>query len=124
MPSLDQTLTSEKALVFRITHRDNVRWLLRNGLHCPSSEVRDANFITIGNPDLIVQRSHREVDIGPGGTLADYIPFYFTPCSPMLYNIKTGHGNIRQRRNEEIVILVSSLHRNVIFVHRPEWYFS
>lgn len=47
----------------------------------------------------------------PGGTLAEYIPFYFTPLTPMLYNIRTGHGGIRRRPNQEIVILVSSLPR-------------
>jgi len=41
--------------------------------------------------------------------LDDYLPFYFTPHSPMMYNIKTGWGDIRQRCNDEIVILVSSL---------------
>ena len=49
--------------------------------------------------------------IGPGGTLSDYVPFYFTPFSTMMYNIKTGFGGIRKWSNEEIVILVSSLHR-------------
>jgi hypothetical protein len=58
---------------------------------------------------LIGLRSNREVDIPPDGTLADYIPFYFTPYSPMLLNIKTGYGGIRQRKNEEVVVLVSSL---------------
>jgi hypothetical protein len=28
----------------------------------------------------------------------------------MLYNITTGYGGIQQRRNEEIIVLVSSLH--------------
>lgn len=40
---------------------------------------------------------------------SDYVPFYFTPFSPMMYNIKTGWGGIRQRNNDEIVIMVSSL---------------
>lgn len=35
-------------------------------------------------------------------------PFYFTPKSPMLLNIKTGHNGISRRPNEEIVIPVSS----------------
>src|SRR5262249_40422937 len=43
-------------------------------------------------------------------TLHDYIPFYFTPFSPMLYNIKTGWAGIQHRPMREIVILVSSLH--------------
>ena len=47
--------------------------------------------------------------IAPGGDLADYIPFYFTPYSPMLLNIKTGYGGVQQRPNDDIVILISSL---------------
>ena len=105
-----QTLTPEKALIFRITHRDNVPWILANGLHCQSSGVTDPNFVSIGNPELINLRERRIVGIAPGGTLADYIPFYFTPYTPMLYNIRTGYGGLPQRRNEEIVVLVSSLH--------------
>ncbi len=41
--------------------------------------------------------------------LSDYIPFYFTPYSIMMLNIKTGYGGIRQFPNAEIVIMVSSL---------------
>lgn len=67
--------------------------------------------MTIGNTDLINRRKHREVPIAPGGTLADYVPFYFTPFSPMMYNIYTGRGEVPKRRNEDICILVSSLHR-------------
>ena len=37
------------------------------------------------------------------------MPFYFTPYSPMLYNIKTGWKGIARRSMAEIVILVSSL---------------
>ena len=109
MPPLSQTLTPEKALIFRITHRDNVPWILRNGLHCRRSEVTDPDFVEIGNPELITLRPHRDVDIPPDGTLADYVPFYFTPRTPMLMNISTGYGGIRRRTNAEIVVLVSSL---------------
>jgi hypothetical protein len=109
MPSFSQTLTPAKALIFRITHRDNVPWILQNGLHCQNSATCDPSFVSIGNPDLIDVRKERIVPIPPGGTLADYVPFYFTPYSPMLLNIKTGYAGIRERRNDEIVMLVSSL---------------
>lgn len=109
MLPFSQTLTRQKGLIFRITHRDNVPWILENGLHCQSSGVADPDHVSIGNPELIALRPNRKVDIAPGGTLADYIPFYFTPYSPMLLNIKTGYGGIRQRNNAEIVVLVSSL---------------
>ncbi|HEY0160738.1 MAG TPA: DUF4433 domain-containing protein [Thermoanaerobaculia bacterium] len=108
-PPFRQTLTPQKGLIFRITHRENVPWILRNGLHSQSSGVTDPDFVGIGNPELISLRLQRKVDIPPGGVLADYVPFYFTPYSPMLYNITTGYGGIRQRNNAEIAVLVSSL---------------
>jgi len=46
-------LTQEKGLIFRITHIDNVPWILRNGLHCASSSVLDPHFRRIGNQELI-----------------------------------------------------------------------
>ena len=102
-------LNPEKALIFRITHIANVPWILDHGLHCRSAELRDPNYVDIGNPELIAKRTHRVVPIPPRGTLSDYIPFYFTPYSPMLLNIKTGHGGTKQTPMPEIIILVSSL---------------
>ncbi|MFA6968193.1 DUF4433 domain-containing protein [Bosea sp. (in: a-proteobacteria)] len=111
----------EKALIYRIVHRDNLAWILRNGLHCRSSEVFDRNYVNIGNVDLILKRESHEVPIAPGGALSDYVPFYFTPHSPMLYNIKTGWGGVTRRANDEIHILVSSLPRlridNIPFIY-------
>ena len=102
-------LNEEKALIFRITHIANVPWILGNGLHCRNSAVADPSFMRIGNTELISKRATRQVPIPPGGTLSDYIPFYFTPFSMMMYNIKTGYGGIRQFPNSDIVIMVSSL---------------
>lgn len=102
-------LTPANGYVFRITHRDNVRWLLNNGLHCRKSNIVDPNFIQIGNADLISSRATRIVPHPPGGTLGDYVPFYFTPFTPMLLNIKTGYNGVQKRSMSEIVILASSL---------------
>lgn len=113
-------LNPEKALVFRITHVDNVPWVLESGLHSRNSKTFDPGYRSIGNPDLIDKRQHREVPVPPGGVLADYVPFYFTPFSIMLYNIKTGYGGIQRLPNHDIVILVSSLRKvaemNIPFV--------
>jgi hypothetical protein len=68
----------------------------------------DSKFTEIGLKELIDKRKTRQVPIPPGGTLSDYVPFYFTPHSPMLLNIKTGRG-VPARPMSEIVILVSSL---------------
>jgi hypothetical protein len=103
------TLSQDKALIFRITHRDNVPWILDNGMHARNGEKSDPAYRNIGNVDLIDKRSRRPVGVPPGGTLSDYVPFYFTPYSIMMFNIKTGYG-VKQVPNAEIVIFVSSLH--------------
>lgn len=102
-------LTPNKALIFRITHIENVPWIFANGLHCRNCDAFDPNYREIGNPDLIEKRAHRVVPIQPGGMLSDYIPFYFTPYSPMLLNIKTGYNGMTKTPMSEIVILASSL---------------
>ncbi len=60
------------------------------------------------NPNPLGSRAHHPVPISPGGALADDAPFYFTPKSPMLLNIKTGYKGVTRRANAEIVVLVSS----------------
>lgn len=89
---------------------DNVRWLLANGLHCASSGISDPNFVEIGLPDLIQKRGRRPVPVPPGGTLDDYVPFYFGTHSAMLYNIHTGYA-VKQVHQKDIVYLVSSVQR-------------
>ncbi len=104
-------LNPTKALIFRIVHVRNLPWIIDNGLHCPNSDTQDPNYVSIGHASLIDKRAHRTVPIPPDGTLSDYVPFYFTPFSIMLYNIKTGYGGIAKRETEEIAIVVSSIHR-------------
>ena len=106
-----QTLNPQKALIWRIVHRDNVAWILDHGLYCGNSEIQFPDWVHIGSSELIEKRSSHPVPVGKKGVLNDYVPFYFTPFSPMLKNINTGYGGVKKRANEEIVILVSSLHK-------------
>lgn len=80
-------------------------------MHCPSSANQDPNYVNIGNTALIDKPRRRHVPIPPGVTLSDYVPFYFTPFSIMMYNIKTGYGGITRRDDKDIVMFVSSVHR-------------
>ncbi|SHM66822.1 protein of unknown function [Sphingobium sp. YR657] len=115
-----QLINRDKALIFRITHRANIPWIISNGLHCSNSPVQDPNFWPIGNAELIGRRRHRALPHPHEGTLSDYVPFYFTPFSPMLYNIHTGYGGVTRQANDDIVIMVCSIARldalNVPFV--------
>lgn len=104
-------LTPERGLIFRIIHRAGLPWVLDNGIHCRNSDLKDPNFVSIGNADLIEKRARRVVPCEPGGTLSDYAPFYFTPSSIMLMNIETGYSGINKRPSEDIFFLISSLDR-------------
>ena len=101
-------LSKDNPRIFRITHIDNIPWILENGLHARNGEKFDPKYRNIGNLDLIAKRSTRAVGINPFGVLDDYIPFYFTPYSIMLYNIHTGCG-VSKVPNDEIVIMVADL---------------
>jgi hypothetical protein len=108
---MSSDLNPTKARIFRIAHVDCVSWVLRHGLHCKSSPKQDPHYVNIGSTELIGKRATKTVPIAPGGTLSDYVPFYFTPWSMMMLNIHTGYGGITRRENKDIVIFVSSMHR-------------
>lgn len=103
-------LNSERAYIFRICHKGNIEKVLDDGGCLSRNEANASKYVEIGNQELIAKRKAHPVPCGPGGTLADYVPFYFTPFTPMLYNIKTGYNGVPKRPIEEIVILIASLH--------------
>lgn len=105
----DERLNKDNGYIWRIVHKDNLPWHLDNGIHCKNSAIFNPHFKEIGNAELIQRRASRVIPIAPGGTLADYVPFYFTPFSPMMYNIYTGRGGVSKQQNSDILILVSSL---------------
>lgn len=105
------SLNPEKAYIFRIVHRDNLPWILDNGLYSGNGDQSAATWVNIGNTELISKRASHPVRQEPFGVLNDYVPFYFTPFSPMARNINTGWAGIKQRSNDEILILVSDLYR-------------
>lgn len=102
--------TEKPTLIYRITHVRNVPWILTHGLHASTSDQQDPDFVAIGLRDLIERRAACPVRAAPGGTLADYVPFYFGTHSLMLYNIHTGY-NVPKVVPADIVYLVSSVER-------------
>ena len=55
--------------------------------------------------------------------LSDYVPFYFTHHSPMLYNIKTGYHGMRQTPMPEIVSFLHAARVSLKTAVKPDWYF-
>lgn len=98
--------------LFRMTHIDNLRIILRDGLFAPNAKWYP-EYVNIGDESLIEQRGVFTVPIAPWGVLSDYVPFYFGGCSPMLLNIKTGYRGIRKREQREIVYMCTHIDRVV-----------
>jgi hypothetical protein len=68
----------------------------------------------IGYTDLVNQsiqprRARVTVPYGAGGTLTDYVPFYFAPRAPMLYAIHQGNVSTYSEGQESLVYLVSTI---------------
>jgi hypothetical protein len=75
---MSKDLNPEKALIFRIVHRDAMADVWSGGCHCKNDTV-GRKYTQIGNLELISKRDSRVVPCPPGGTLSDYVPFCFTP---------------------------------------------
>ena len=106
-------LNQEKGYIFRIVHRENLPLVLAGGLVAKNAAGANTAYVNIGDLDLIDRRGKRAVPVRPGGVLNDYVPFYFTPFSPMAYNIKTGWSGIIRRNNEDILIFVSTVYHAI-----------
>lgn len=99
-------MTKALKYAFRITHIDNIPHILRNGIVKADSPLRDDNFVSIGDQQVIRVRSEMAVE---GRRISDYIPFYFGPRSPMLYVIQHGYNGVQRVEPWNIVYCVIRL---------------
>jgi len=98
-----------KIWLYRITHIANLKHDLLHGLHIAGSPRANPSYYQIGDSTLITYRKEIPAPDPPGGTLADYIPFYLGPRSPMLYQIASGWEDIQKHPQENIIYYISSL---------------
>ena len=110
--------------LYRVVHVDNLPTLLtRGGLHAPNATPRDGlSYRTIHNTNVQASRSVRAIPCGPGGSIHDYVPFYFGPLSVMLLNLHTGRVAGYNEGQRPLVYVVTSIPR-VTAAGRP-WVFS
>lgn len=97
--------------VFRMVHVDNLRFVLEHGLYAGTHPDRDPDYIFIGDSTLTQQRQSFIIPLEGAGNIGDYVAFYFSPRSPMLYNIHTGYRGIPQRPQADIVYLCCQLNK-------------
>lgn len=94
--------------VFRIIPIENLEGDLRHGLFSKNSAPSNPERLVIGNTEIIGERDNRIVKCFSDTVVNDYIPFYFSVRTPMLFNIKTGRG-VPQRSQKDIVYICCKL---------------
>jgi hypothetical protein len=106
--------------LYRIVHLECLPTLLqRAGLHAPNHTPDDGlSYRTIHNATVQASRRRHAVPCGPGGTIHDYVPFYFGPLSVMLLNLHSGRVEGYNEGQGPIIYLVSSI-RRIEGAHRP-----
>ena len=90
--------------VFRIIPIQNLEHNLSVGLFCKTANKVSLDYVAIGSQDVIGRRDTKVVKCYPDDVVNDYVPFYFSIRTPMLYNIITGHG-VKTFPQKDIVYL-------------------
>lgn len=94
--------------IFHMTHVGNLAAILAaGGLSCDRA-VCDQKLacVDIGNAEIKADRYKVTIDCGPRGVVADYVPFYFAPRSPMLYKIhKDGAASYLGGQNDVLYLV-------------------
>lgn len=83
-------INKDRNFCYRICHIQNLLHLLQVGLCTKHHPLASESFVSIGNSEIINVRDTTRVKIEGYGLIGEYVPFYFTPRSIMLYNIVTG----------------------------------
>lgn len=96
--------------IFHITHIRNLPGILRDGgLWCDRVvSERDLAHVNIAHQHIKDRRARKIVPIPPDGVVADYVPFYFAPRSPMLFSISKGNVAGYQGGQSDVLHLVTS----------------
>jgi hypothetical protein len=94
--------------IYHITHINNLAGIIQQGgLHCDRT-AQNMKAMNIGHTHIKARRLNRVVPVGPGGTVGDYVPFYFAPKSPMLFAISRGNVAGYTAGQQPVIYLCSS----------------
>lgn len=76
-----------------MTHLENIDAIAESGrllAHRALLTVEAQKFRSLADPNIQARRASTRVPCGRGGVLDDYVPFSFSPRSPMLYRVAKG----------------------------------
>lgn len=96
--------------VLHFTHVSHLASVVSHGLLADSrAHAEGLLAVEVGNVSIKEKRQRRSVPVAPGGVVADYVPFYFAPRSPMMYAIEKGNVPTDAGGCDDIVYLVATV---------------
>lgn len=102
----------EPTHVYHFTHVDHLETIIEHGLLSDTTaQGRGLLSVEVGDLGIKDRRRQRPVPIPPQGAVADYVPFYFAPRSPMMYSIAQGNVSTYQGGTSRLIYVVTSLER-------------
>jgi len=97
-------------LVMHFTHMKNLRGIIEDGLESDTRLAKAGrNVVECADREIKSSRRRMPVQVDPGGVVADYVPFYFAPRSPMMYRIWKGGVDGYADGIDPLVYLVTSI---------------
>ena len=95
---------------YHFTHIEGLAKVLTDGeLRCDNDVQAAGGCVEVGDQDLKAARRRKAVPCGPGGVVADYVPFYLASKSPMLFRIATKWNVPRSDGEEPLVFMATTM---------------
>lgn len=96
--------------IYHITNINNLASILNCGglIAYNTLQTTGINYTNIAHQNIQYRRATTNVPCSAGGTLHDYVPFYFAPRSPMLYTIRRGNVAGYAQGQNSVIHLVST----------------
>ena len=91
-----------------MTHIQNLPSIINAGVLYCDKRAQTTNARSIAYVNFKEKRRTKPVPVPPEGVIADYVPFYFAPCSPMLFAIHKGFVDSSLTQSE-IVYLTTTI---------------
>lgn len=96
--------------IFHFTRVEHLMTIVESGLLCDRQAQTDGLLaIEVGNTGIKARRATRPVPVQPGGVVADYVPFYFAPRSPMLSSIHKGNVPGYSQGTDRLIYLATTV---------------
>ena len=97
--------------IYHFTHRENLSSILATGALVCDRSCQDDNLTrtSIGYSNLKLRRLRTRVEVDPGGTLGDYVPFYFGTKSPMLLTYRDGNVTGKPEDQDNIIYFATTV---------------